>query len=185
MPVLLLSARRYSHSNPYGYSRRTYSATPAGLSINATSGDINVTTSTPGTYTVTYTLAAGGGCPVVNATTSVTINAPSVAPTAANATATALCGSGTVTLSVAGGTLGSEQPGDGIGSCGEQQQGTGASLNVTVATTTTYFVRQRGACNTTARASVTVTVNANQRYSLAASPGSVLNHSPQQHLLQR
>src|SRR6185436_2282132 len=36
--------------------------------------------STPGTYTVTYTVAASGGCPGVTATTSVTIN-PIITPT--------------------------------------------------------------------------------------------------------
>jgi fibronectin-binding autotransporter adhesin len=50
----------------------TYSA-PSGLSIDAPSGTITPATSTPGTYTVTYTIAAAGGCSVVTATTSVTI----------------------------------------------------------------------------------------------------------------
>jgi HYR domain len=52
----------------------TYSST-AGLSINATTGAINTGTSTPGTYTVTYTVAASGNCLAVTATTSVTITA--------------------------------------------------------------------------------------------------------------
>jgi hypothetical protein len=51
-----------------------------GLTINATSGAITPSTSTPGTYTVTYTVAASGGCPGVTATTSVTIN-PVITPT--------------------------------------------------------------------------------------------------------
>jgi hypothetical protein len=41
----------------------TYSASPAGLTINATTGAITPSTSTPGTYTVTYIVAASGGCP--------------------------------------------------------------------------------------------------------------------------
>jgi hypothetical protein len=57
-----------------------YSASPAGLTINAASGAITPSTSTPGTYTVTYTVAASGGCPGVTATTSVTIN-PIITPT--------------------------------------------------------------------------------------------------------
>lgn len=40
----------------------TFSATPAGLSLNTTTGVINLSASTPGTYTVTYTYNAGGGC---------------------------------------------------------------------------------------------------------------------------
>jgi hypothetical protein len=51
----------------------TYSASPAGLTIDAVTGTITPATSTPGLYTVTYTIAAGGGCPEFNTTTSVTI----------------------------------------------------------------------------------------------------------------
>jgi hypothetical protein len=40
----------------------TFSASPAGLSLNSTTGVINLSNSTPGTYTVTYTYNAGGGC---------------------------------------------------------------------------------------------------------------------------
>ena len=53
----------------------TYSAVPAGLSINAGNGAITPSTSTAGTYTVTYTIAASGGCALFSTTTSVTINA--------------------------------------------------------------------------------------------------------------
>jgi SprB repeat len=51
-----------------------FSAAPAGLTINATTGAIIPNTSTPATYIVTYTVTAGGGCAGVTATTSVTIN---------------------------------------------------------------------------------------------------------------
>lgn len=40
----------------------TFSASPAGLSLNSTTGVIDLSASTPGTYTVTYTYNAGGGC---------------------------------------------------------------------------------------------------------------------------
>lgn len=55
-----------------GTAGGTYSA-PSGLTINPTTGAITPSTSTPGTYTVTYTVAAAGGCPVFTTTTSVTI----------------------------------------------------------------------------------------------------------------
>jgi len=61
-----------------GTAGGTYSA-PAGLSINSTSGAITPSSSTAGTYTVTYTIAAAGGCGIVTATTSVTITALPVA----------------------------------------------------------------------------------------------------------
>ena len=56
----------------------TYSST-AGLAINASTGAITPSTSNVGTYTVTYTIAASGGCPAVITNTSVTIN-PKPAP---------------------------------------------------------------------------------------------------------
>ncbi len=63
-----------------GYTGGTYSST-TGLTINATTGEITPSTSTAGTYTVTYTIAAAGGCSVVTATTSVTINSlPNTSP---------------------------------------------------------------------------------------------------------
>ncbi|MGG8498023.1 hypothetical protein ACQY1Q_16560, partial [Tenacibaculum sp. TC6] len=54
-----------------GLTGGTFSST-AGLSINASTGQIDVSASTPNTYTVTYTTA--GTCPN-SSTTSVTINA--------------------------------------------------------------------------------------------------------------
>ncbi len=61
-----------------GTAGGTYSST-AGLTINAATGAITPSSSTPGTYTVTYTMAAGGGCAAQTATTSVTITALPVA----------------------------------------------------------------------------------------------------------
>ncbi|MBK7308305.1 MAG: hypothetical protein IPI88_15645 [Chitinophagaceae bacterium] len=55
-----------------GTAGGTYSSI-AGLTINAATGDVTLGTSTPGTYTVTYTIAASGGCPLVTATTTITI----------------------------------------------------------------------------------------------------------------
>jgi hypothetical protein len=51
-----------------------YSST-AGLIIDASTGGITPSGSTPGTYTVTYTTPSTGGCTSVIATTSVTITA--------------------------------------------------------------------------------------------------------------
>ena len=58
-----------------GTSGGIYSALPAGLSINSGTGAITPGTSTAGTYTVTYTIAAAGGCSVVTATATVQITA--------------------------------------------------------------------------------------------------------------
>ena len=56
-----------------GTTGGTFSASPSGLSISATSGAFNVSNSPAGPYTVTYTMAAAGGCPQATATTTFTI----------------------------------------------------------------------------------------------------------------
>jgi hypothetical protein len=61
------------------FSGGTYTASPAGLVVNASSGAIFMSGSTPGNYLVTYTIPATGGCPVVTATTNLIIT---VKPTA-------------------------------------------------------------------------------------------------------
>jgi hypothetical protein len=61
-----------------GATAGTFSST-TGLSLNATTGAIDPAASTPGTYTVTNTVAAAGGCGPVTATATVTITAPQTA----------------------------------------------------------------------------------------------------------
>lgn len=67
-------------ANPYptfgiGASAGIFSATPAGLVfVHVNTGQINLSASTPGTYTVINTIPAGGGCAAVVATSTVTIN---------------------------------------------------------------------------------------------------------------
>jgi hypothetical protein len=56
-----------------GTSGGTYSSTPAGLLINAITGEIIPVASAAGVYTVTYTIAATGGCPAYTTTTQVEI----------------------------------------------------------------------------------------------------------------
>ena len=56
-----------------GTSGGTFTST-AGLSINSGTGAVNLGASTPGIYTVTYTVAAAGGCPQFQTTASITIN---------------------------------------------------------------------------------------------------------------
>src|SRR5678810_396008 len=58
-----------------GTAGGTYTASPAGLTISSTTGAITPSPSTAGTYTVTYTIAAAGGCAAFTTTTSVTITA--------------------------------------------------------------------------------------------------------------
>jgi hypothetical protein len=50
----------------------TYSST-AGLSINTATGDVNLSASTEGTYVVTYTIPAAGGCSIYTTMASITL----------------------------------------------------------------------------------------------------------------
>jgi gliding motility-associated-like protein len=63
-----------------GTAGGTYSASPTGLNINTISGAILPVGSSAGIYTVTYTLAASGGCPAFTTTAIVEI-LPSIIPT--------------------------------------------------------------------------------------------------------
>lgn len=65
------------------YTGGTYSATPVGLSINATTGTITPSASTSGNYIVTYMVPSTGGCAAFPVTTSVVIN-PLPQPTLAD-----------------------------------------------------------------------------------------------------
>ena len=62
-----------------GATKGTFSSSPAGLSLNTTTGAVDVSASTIGTYTVTNTIAAGGGCTAQSANTTITITASPVA----------------------------------------------------------------------------------------------------------
>ena len=71
-----------------GGAAATFSST-SGLVINAGNGDVDLANSTPGTYTVSNIVAAGGGCSADTAISSITIN--SLPTVVANATQTTIC----------------------------------------------------------------------------------------------
>jgi hypothetical protein len=71
----LTTAQPVTINGTGAYTGGTFSA-PPGLSINSSTGEIIPSTSTPGSYTVTYNIPASAGCAAVNVTTSVTITAP-------------------------------------------------------------------------------------------------------------
>lgn len=56
------------------YLGGTFSSMPLGLNLNPITGAFNPTASAPGVYTITYTIAAGSGCPSFQTTTTVTIS---------------------------------------------------------------------------------------------------------------
>jgi large repetitive protein len=128
-----------------GSTAGTFSATPAGLTVNATTGEIALATSAPGSYTVTNSLAASGACGAVTATTTVVLEAAPTATIAASGPTTFCAGdSVTLTASVSAGA--------------PLLWNTGATTpSITVSATGTYSVTATNAtgCTTTATRSVT------------------------------
>lgn len=127
------------------------------------------TASSPGTITVRSTLG------VCSSDVTFTINSFSAAPTSIGTTINPICPGQSTTLSVSGGGLGSGAAWNWYsGSCGGTFLGTGASISVSPSTTTTYFVRAIGTCNTTTCASVVVNVQTNSSVSNAtATPTTI------------
>ena len=135
-----------------------------------------------GTATALFTSNGTGGTATVNAQVdnvpaseaspsraSITVNTSSIAPTGATGTTT-ICSGSSTTLTVDGGSKGMGATTEWFtGSCGGTPAGTGDAINVSPTTTTTYYVRYTGTCNTTTCATVTVTVN-----TLSTSPTGVI-----------
>ncbi|MBS1757830.1 MAG: T9SS type A sorting domain-containing protein [Bacteroidetes bacterium] len=89
-----------------------------------------------------------------------TAKTPSTAPTGAKANKNNVCPGNTITLTVQGGTLGTNATWKWYsGSCGGTYVGTGASITVNPTVATTYFVRAEGDCNNTTCASVTINIS--------------------------
>ena len=112
------------------------------------------------TATTTYYVRYSGTCNTTTCTSvTVTVNTLSVAPSSITGIST-ICESTTTTLSISGGSAGTAAVAQWFtGSCGGTSAGIGNSITVSPIVTTTYYVRYSGTCNTTACASVTVTVN--------------------------
>ncbi|MDF2438225.1 MAG: large protein, partial [Bacteroidota bacterium] len=138
---------------PAGSSAGTFSSTAGLVFVSTTTGQINLSASTAGTYTVTNTIAAGGGCAAATATNTVTIIAAPLAPTVTtpvvycqNATASALTATGTNLLWYTAAT-------GGIGSATAPTPGT-----VTPGTTSYYVSQTVSGCEGP-RAQIDVLVN--------------------------
>ena len=188
-----------------GTTGGTYSALPAGLSL-AVDGTITPSTSTAGNYTVTYTIAASGGCAVYTTTATITITAaPSAtiaygaspycsnggtATVARTGTAggiyTKTAGAGTLSLNSASGdiTLGTSTPGlytvtytiAASGGCAIFT--TTASFTITAAPSATIAYSGSPYCSTGGTASVTRTGTVGGSYTKTAGAGTLsLNSS--------
>lgn len=110
--------------------------------------------------TTTYYVRAEGGCGnSACASVQVVVNGPSTAPTSITTSNPSVCAGANTTLTVNGGSLGGgAQWYWYIGSCGGQLVGAGTSITVNPQSTANYFVRAEGPCNSTACASILISV---------------------------
>ncbi|MBL7889079.1 MAG: proprotein convertase P-domain-containing protein, partial [Bacteroidia bacterium] len=106
--ITLAPTATFSYAGPYcttdadpsptfsgGATAGTFSSTPGLVFVNVNTGQVDVSASTPGTYTVTNTIAASGGCAPASATATITINQAATASAGSNAT---ICAGSTYTL---------------------------------------------------------------------------------------
>jgi hypothetical protein len=130
----------------------------SGLSINTGTGAVNPASSMPGTYVVTYTVTAGGGCSTYNTTANIIV---SLAPSASIAyTGSPYCSNGgTATVMFSSGTTG------GIYSAGAGLVIDSTTGNITLGSsiagtyTVTYTVAAANGCSvfsTTTRVTIAV-----------------------------
>jgi hypothetical protein len=141
----------------------TFSST-TGLAINAGTGAIDLAASTAGTYTVTNTIAAAGGCAAATATFSLTLNPATTATF--NYAASSFCRSATnPSPSVTGTSSGSFSSTAGL----SITAGTGA-INLAASTPGTYTVTYAvaGPCPSSSTATVTITAPATASFTYPA-----------------
>ncbi len=138
----------------------TFTATPAGLSINATTGVIDLAASTAGTYTVTNTTS--GACPDTE-TTSITVNAASDASFNYPSNTICLSGSNQTPATVEAGTFSSTPAGLVFVST------TTGEINVSASAAGTYTISYNvgGTCPDMTQTNVTLTTNPDATFTYA------------------
>ncbi|MDB5236668.1 MAG: hypothetical protein JWR44_3661 [Hymenobacter sp.] len=140
-----------------GSTAGTFTST-TGLVINAATGAISLGTSTPGTYTVTNTIGAAGGCAAVTATSTVTVNPAAIANAGP---AVSICSGSSATLGVApvAGTIYSYSPSVGLSNSSISNPTVTLTNTASAPITQVYTLTATTASGCTATATVTVTVN--------------------------
>jgi len=134
-----------------GASAGTFTST-AGMVINPSTGEIDLTTSTPGSYLVTNTIGASGGCPSVNVNQGFTITPfPDVA--AFPVTYPATCSGGLFSITFSSSVSGTTFPwtSSETATSGSALSGTGniseiLSASIVSGTTTYTITPTKGAC---------------------------------------
>ncbi len=153
-----------------GTSGGAFTSSPAGLTLNSSTGQITPSSSTAGVYTVTYTVAASGGCSSAVATTSVTItDNPSAAISYAGSPYCSSASSAAVSLTgTSGGAFTSSPAGLTLNSSSGQITPSSSTAGVY---TVTYTVAASGGCSSAvATTSVTISDNPSASISYAGSP---------------
>lgn len=126
-----------------GATGGSYASGPAGLSLNASTGAINLVSSVPATYTVNYT--SGGVCPLTASTSVVVTPAPTIAVNTPT-----VCAGQTASLVATGGNS-YAWIGNNLSAV------TGASVTANIAATSIYTVTGTlNGCNSTTTTAVTV-----------------------------
>ena len=139
----------------------------------------NIVGATSSTYTINPVLAADTGkyyrvimaangniliaaCQYISPGVKLNGSIMSFAPTSATRNKNNICPGISVNLGITGGSLGTGATWQWYsGSCGGTLVGSGASISVTPAATTTYYVRGEGTCNNTSCQQITITINCN------------------------
>lgn len=149
-----------------GASGGVFSST-AGLTINSSTGSVDLSASTPGVYTVTNTIPAAGVCPMVTDTYGITINQT---PSAAVSGGGQLCGAGSIPVTI---TLTGAGPWDFSYSDGVNttpitgQAGTTYTINATANGTYTVTTVTSSGCSATGTGTATVVFNPNPVVSMS------------------
>jgi hypothetical protein len=124
----------------------------------ATEDEYEASPSSETTYRCHVTTNSSG-CEVYSNDATVSIGNDSDPPSGASANPSTICPGDNSTLTVTGGSLGTGASWVWYeGSCGGTYVTTGATPSVSPGSTTTYYVRAEGNCNTTSCVSVTITV---------------------------
>lgn len=132
----------------------SYSSSPAGLSISSTTGVVNLSASTVGTYTVTYTFSSSSGC-TNTAVASITVLAIPANPSAiTGSTSTTVNGTIALSSSPTGGVWSSSNTSIATVST------TGLVTGKAIGTAIINYKLYNGVCYSTTPASRTITVGA-------------------------
>ena len=159
---------------PNGSQAGTFTASPAGLSLNAATGVITFSTSAVGNYTITNTIAASSGCAAVSSSTTFAV-LPQTTATFSYASATYCVSGSTNPVPTVTGTAGGTFTAGGTGApSGLALNATTGAITLSASTPGTYTVTYTvsGACGSSATQTVTITAAPLASFSYPAMGGN-------------